>query len=467
MSTTSREVVDNVLAISSNRSAVDGLSSTLEQEQSVESLEEQSRRLVDRAKNRLSVVGELAQQSADRESRLTVQTRGRLVEEQQHRRLGSELDTDRDTLSVTNTQTESRVSNNSLGEILQLEQLDNVFDVLVLLLDGDIVALTEVSREAKSFTNTAHGLVNVLLLGITALTLERDIDVLALDQTLSFDDTDGLAVGQNIEQSRLTGTRTAHERSHGSRLDISENLVQQFAVTTLNGDSVLQVRPGERLTVDFEFGFGLLACTGTSVSELLVEFLLLLVGRLLDNHGGSESALIHQLDAERSNGNESKQESDQDTNVAPKMARLVPKAGGQVVDTRNLVRTGCSSGERANLVVGQGCRVTSSTGDDLSPLTGESGALKLVDHQSLESVKDRVDVRDPEQPPPHRSLRDNVSGPEDERCHDDSSETSSRVKVGRDRTEQCEQCTERVVSDQDDEPSVKNAPAERCNPAIK
>ncbi len=68
------------------------------------------------------------------------------------------------------------------------------------------MALAEVGREAERLANTAHGLVDVLLFGVTALALERDVDLLALDQSVTADDTDRLAVCQHVEQRRLTGT---------------------------------------------------------------------------------------------------------------------------------------------------------------------------------------------------------------------------------------------------------------------
>lgn len=151
------------------------------------------------AQDGLSSVGELLEHTADGEGGLTVQTRGRLVEEEEHGRLGSKFDTDSNTLSVSHSQTKGRVANDGIGELVKLEELDDVFDVLVLLLNGCLIRLSEISTESQSLSNTAHGLVDVLLLCVTTLSLEGNVDRLALDETVTFDDTNGLAVGENVE----------------------------------------------------------------------------------------------------------------------------------------------------------------------------------------------------------------------------------------------------------------------------
>jgi hypothetical protein len=54
----------------------------LKEEQSIEGLEQNSTRLVNGAKNSLTIISEFPEKGANRPGRLTVETRGRFVQEQ-------------------------------------------------------------------------------------------------------------------------------------------------------------------------------------------------------------------------------------------------------------------------------------------------------------------------------------------------------------------------------------------------
>lgn len=77
------KVVEKSPRVLANRAEVDSLSSLCQEQESVEFLEENSARLMDSAENGLSSIGELAEESANRPSRLTVETGGRFVQEKQ------------------------------------------------------------------------------------------------------------------------------------------------------------------------------------------------------------------------------------------------------------------------------------------------------------------------------------------------------------------------------------------------
>lgn len=66
-----------------NVAKVDGLASGCEQKDSVKALEEDCGGLVDRAQNGLAIIGELAEEAADRPGGLAVETRSGLVEEEE------------------------------------------------------------------------------------------------------------------------------------------------------------------------------------------------------------------------------------------------------------------------------------------------------------------------------------------------------------------------------------------------
>ena len=64
-------------------SLADRLAAALEKEELVECLDEERRRLVDRAQDRLAAVCELAEEADEVPRALAIETRGRLVEEEE------------------------------------------------------------------------------------------------------------------------------------------------------------------------------------------------------------------------------------------------------------------------------------------------------------------------------------------------------------------------------------------------
>lgn len=119
----------------STRTEVDGASTSLEQEQTVEHLEEQGvglmnlpksqrrigceagRKASHRAEDGLTGSGELAKEANQIVGRLTVETGSRFVEEKQELRLRGELDADGETLASFDRETEAGETDHGLHEV--------------------------------------------------------------------------------------------------------------------------------------------------------------------------------------------------------------------------------------------------------------------------------------------------------------------------------------------------------------
>jgi hypothetical protein len=299
------EVADKVLGVRADRAKVDSATATLEEKETVKLFEEKSVRLVDGAQDGLTGSGELLEEANDVVGRLTIETTGRLVEEQQELRLGSELDTDGKTLPGLDTKTIAGETNHRVGNVLHLEQLQDLFNVVVLLALWHIMGLAEVSREPKGLADGASPLVHILLLDVGGTTLEVDAGWAASDESITADDTDGLTVGEDIEESGLSGTGSTHQRSERTRLDVSENVVEELASATRDRDRVAQVLPSEWLTSLDEalkvllggaLAEGLLALLQTGVAGFGVGVL-----RLEDSDGRCVGSLRGALDELKAN----------------------------------------------------------------------------------------------------------------------------------------------------------------------
>lgn len=88
---------------------------------------------------------------------------------------------------------------------------------------------------------------------ISTSTLELDSGWSTVHENISLDDTSSLSASKNIEKSGLwsahasrmkpylSGTRSTHESSKGSRLDVSVNIGQKLPLATLDRDVVVLV----------------------------------------------------------------------------------------------------------------------------------------------------------------------------------------------------------------------------------
>ena len=66
---------------------------------------------------------------------------------------------------------------------------------------------------------------------------------------VSRSDADMLPLGEDIEESGLAGTRSAHEGRRCTGLDMTVKLVEKPTGSTRDGDSVIDAFPGESLAV--------------------------------------------------------------------------------------------------------------------------------------------------------------------------------------------------------------------------
>ena len=96
-----------------------------------------------RADNSLSVVGQSHKEAHDSPSTLRVQSRGRLIQEQQKLGLSSELDSDSQPLPLLDTQ----ATNDSIGILLQTTHQQTFLNIRPLLFHRNILRLTKNGRE--------------------------------------------------------------------------------------------------------------------------------------------------------------------------------------------------------------------------------------------------------------------------------------------------------------------------------
>ena len=71
----------------------------------------------------------------------------------------------------------------------------------------------------------------------------------SVDEQVTRNDTDVLPLGKHVETGGLSGARRTHEGSHGSRFDISVDLVKESESPAGDGDGVIDVFPGEGLVI--------------------------------------------------------------------------------------------------------------------------------------------------------------------------------------------------------------------------
>jgi hypothetical protein len=245
VSTVRGEVLAENVRVLADVAKVDGTSSRLEKEQTIEVLEEHGVRLMDGTEDGLTGSGEFAEETDDVVGGLAVETAARkktrgsdgaakgerrrrdarsgLVEEEEKLGLRGEFDTDSNTLASLDIESETRETDHGVSLVLELEKLDDFLDLWegkenqegrrgwkgrrrkgkkayigVLLLLRHRRGLTEVGRESEGFADRLRVLVRVLLLNVGGSTLELATGNATSNETLSTDDTDGLAVGENL-----------------------------------------------------------------------------------------------------------------------------------------------------------------------------------------------------------------------------------------------------------------------------
>lgn len=103
--------------------------------------------------------------------------------------------------------TSTRYTNDSIGVRIHLQKLQDLFHILKLLLLADVIRLPKENAETKGFSNGAGLEVEILLLDITSLSLERDVSLLTVNEHLTSNYTHSNTGGQDVKQRGFTGTR--------------------------------------------------------------------------------------------------------------------------------------------------------------------------------------------------------------------------------------------------------------------
>jgi hypothetical protein len=158
-----------------------------------------------RAQHRLTGSSELLQERNDLVRALTIQPTRWLVEEEK-RRLGHQLDTDRQSLSLLDSETSAWNTDQSILDIVQLQEVDNLVDIGEFLGSTRRSRLSQECRKLQSFSNSGLGEVNVQLLAISGGTLEGDRECGSVQLYMSGDYPLTLPGSQDVHQSGLPST---------------------------------------------------------------------------------------------------------------------------------------------------------------------------------------------------------------------------------------------------------------------
>lgn len=239
--TTVRKVLDNIRTVLANRTEVEGVSTGVESQDHVELLDQHGRRLVDGAHNRLTGLGELLQESHNRERGLTVQSTGRFIQEQQETGLRGQFDTDSHTLLLFHAER----TDDSILDLVQLQQVKNPVNIGDLLLTRRVAVLSKDGRELESFTDGRCVVVQIHLFTETRSSLEVRTQRMSVDQHVTPDNTSLLALSQGVEQRGLPCSRSTHQSNHETGLRESVNTIQELPRSIAIWHRVLDIGPGE------------------------------------------------------------------------------------------------------------------------------------------------------------------------------------------------------------------------------
>lgn len=308
----------------------------------------------------------------------------------------------------------------------------------------------------------------------TCLALERVVTRLAVDQHLTGNDTHSSTRSQAIQKSRFTSTRDTHERSQGTRLDPSINVVEDTTRLLLDGDIVADVLPLEDGGLAFDDGdvvgtivlnrdvacrssgfqilFGLALGRGEFVATLEDKDLTL--GLL----GGDEFS-TSEVDT-----HETEHEDPHDSEVAPLVLCVVVEGRVDVSITTDERLSGNRADGPASLLSTRNVFVAGAERNELIAL--ELPVVEFVDHERLETVTNRVDVADPLGPAQHVAGRDSETSVHDETQDEDGGGCESlnkRAGQRGDRTEEHGHDERQCEGDEDEEEEVAGLSSEVCH----
>ncbi|KAI6753414.1 hypothetical protein HG531_005583 [Fusarium graminearum] len=390
MATHAFKVAGHDVGVLADITKVHCLTTLGQEEKSVEALEQHGRGLMNCAKNGLAGVCQLLEKIQNSPRGLRVETRGRLINEQQQRRLGSKFDTDSKTLTLLDVETFTRNTNDSVGIFFHIEQLDDLLDIIELLLLGDVSGLAEEGTEVEGFSDGGSLEMQILLLDVTGLALEGHVSRFTVNQHLACDDTH-----RNILPLENRGLFLKHTTGLlGSTSSAAGSLSSNHRTNVSHGSLgvavlLLSIGNGGRLvttSVDQNFTLGLL---------------------LRNKFGGSHVGNSEEDDP-----------SDNNTKVAPSVLPLVAELHLSVavtIDSRSSRNVGVSGDSRV--------------GDELVALV--ISVVELVDNNSLESIGNRVNVVKPLAPSEHVTLGNDETSKDDEIQNEDSGGDKSLEETAR------------------------------------
>ena len=148
-----------------------------------------------RAENSLSVISQGPEEAHNSPSTLRIQSGRRLVQEQEEFRFGSELDGDRQSLPVLDTQG----TDNGIPVLLQAAHQETLLDVRLLFGHRYFWGLTKNGREEDRLADGRSGLVSVHLLAVPSLGLEIHRQGLAVHEPIASNDADIRALGEDVQ----------------------------------------------------------------------------------------------------------------------------------------------------------------------------------------------------------------------------------------------------------------------------
>ncbi|GKT65725.1 hypothetical protein ColTof4_03509 [Colletotrichum tofieldiae] len=438
---------DGVLA---NVAKVDGAPTPLEEQETVKVLKQGGVGLVDGAENGLSGGGQLLEEAHNVEGALAVKTGGGLVEEEEELGLGGQLDTDGHTLALLDRQAELGGSNDAVGDVLHLQQGDDLFNIRESLRDRGLVGLAEEGGEAEGLADGLGGIVEIELLSVRGATLELLSGLDAVDEDVAVNNTDVLARREHVEKSGLACTGSTHQGCKLAGLDVSKDVVEETTGSTGNGDIVVEVLPGQDgFRLDGEIGTLLLVAAALACSlldESLVEPLALLVGLLVDLGRVAVVAEVDELSESDVHDEKEDDEGEDDAPVAPQVALEVVESScdvGRAVDEGG---AGLGARKGTNLVVD--VAVARTRGNERLVRAGEAQTAELILHHGAEGETKRVDPVDPSNPLVLGLVLDEVARCDDEEGNQHDGELDGVVEVGADATDDTEEQSHGDVSGQ-------------------
>lgn len=148
-------------------------------------------------------------------------------------------------MSFPEMHTFTRNTNNRVGVLLHIQQLDHLLYIIQLLLMRRLRRLPQQRTEIQRLSDRRRRQMQVLLLHVARLPLERRVALAPIHQHPARDDAHRGARGEHIEQRRLACARHAHQRGERAGLDPAVDVVEDAAGFAFDLDVVADVLPVE------------------------------------------------------------------------------------------------------------------------------------------------------------------------------------------------------------------------------